>query len=109
MKKLIADLQAFTNSVRKFTEVLEDRYESPVLADKLAYFHECLESFCKYSPSFSDETEKGSHSFAVAKLAELATELQTVNAESNVFDIINVLQLLCSRLLTIVEMLEDEE
>lgn len=109
MKKLIADLQAFTTSVHKFTEVLEDKYESPVLADKLAYFHECLVGFCKYSPSFTNETEKDSHSFAVAKLEELQAKLETVNVGSNVFDIIDALRLLCSRTLTIIELLEDEE
>lgn len=109
MKKLIADLQAFSTSVHKFTEVLEDKYESPVLTDKLAYFHDCLAAFVKYSPKFSEAGENGKHSYAVAKLEELAGELETVNAESNVFDIIDVLRLLCSRTLTIIEMLEDEE
>ena len=109
MKKLIADLQAFTTSVRKFTEVLEDKYESSVLADKLAYFHDCLVAFGKYSPKFSCDAEKGTHIFAVAKLEQLLGELETVDAESNIFDIIDVLRVLCSRTLTIIEMLEDEE
>ena len=101
MKKLIADFIALNNSVAKFVEVLEDKYESPVMADKLEYFHDCLVAVADYAPQFSENEEISEQEkltqvsiFMFAK--EMLGELESVNAESNVFDILEVLKKLAS-------------
>jgi hypothetical protein len=101
MKKLNADLEAFLDSMIEFIEVLEDKYESPVLEDKLAYFHDYLVAFSKSNPQFSEEKElrrvqESQHYTVVWAAREMLEELESINAESNVFDVIDVLRRVCS-------------
>lgn len=101
MKKLNADLEAFLDSMIKFIEVLEDKYESPVLADKLSYFHDCLVAFYESTPQFAEDgdlrsTQESQHYSVKWTAKEMLDELETVNAESNVFDIIDALRRVCS-------------
>ena len=112
MKKLIADFIALNNSVAKFVEVLEDKYESPVMADKLEYFHDCLAAIAEYDlqrPENEEllEEEKLTQIRMVQFSQEMLGELETVNAESNVFDILEVLKKLASFSQTILIVAED--
>lgn len=102
MKKLANDILMLNISVCKFIEVLETKYESSVMADKLAYFHDCVVALIEYGSKSDGDTE-----FTVVKLAEILDALETVNAESNVFDIIDVLRQLGTQTEILVEMLVD--
>ena len=114
MKKLDAEAKAFVTSVRKFCEFLEDHYESPVMADKLAYFRECLVGFTKATPVYADEEplceqQKGYRDGIVQESKELLHRFEGINADSNVFDIIDLLRFTASRMDTVIDVGNGED
>ena len=113
MKKFVAKVKMISTEIQYVIEELEDNnYESEALAERLAYFKARLAALHNYeiyvvpADAWEDEDfEKKANWLMFSKefLGEAATALKPINEESNVFDILDALNVAHRKVLNSLE------
>ena len=98
MKKLWDTIDELGHEIVRFTQELEDKYDSPDLSKKLQYFRKRIKECSSYVPENTGGNAAEKDALAGTlygiQLAfqEALDQLNSVTAKSNVFDIIDVLK-----------------
>ena len=94
MKFLTESLENLAFEMMRFKEDFEDTYEHPGLKKKLGYFRKQLIALKDYKPTYTaDKDNEVLQAYQISlNLPEAITILESVTAESNPFDIIDVFE-----------------